>query len=113
MPRTGGRSLWRQIRRPVGSALAAHQRHRSGPDNEARGRSRGCRWGSAAPAPGLDEVRPQRAGWDLQAQTGEYHRVGLVDLAVLLHTQDLVQINAGNGDKGRSFLLGLDGELLV
>ena len=60
--------------------------------------------------PGMNEVRTQRTGRDLQPQAIERHGIVLAHLAVLLLAQDFGQIDIGNGNKRRSLLLRLDGE---
>ena len=60
--------------------------------------------------PRLDEVRPHRAFRDLQFERPKRHAVVVADLALLLHAQDLVEIDAGNGREGSAFACGRDGE---
>ena len=46
--------------------------------------------------PRLDEVGPHRAFGDLQFQRPVGHAIVLADLPLLLDTQDLVEVDAGN-----------------
>ena len=58
----------------------------------------------------LDEMRPQRAWWDLQFQRPVGHAIVVLDLALLLNAQDLVEIDARNRREGRAGLGGGNGE---
>jgi hypothetical protein len=60
--------------------------------------------------PRLDEMRPQRAWWDLQLQRPVGHAIVVLDLALLLNAQDLVEIDARNRREGRAGLGGGHGE---
>jgi hypothetical protein len=60
--------------------------------------------------PRLDEMRPQRAWWDLQFQRPVGHAIVVLDLALLLNAQDLVEIDARNRREGRAGLGGGHGE---
>jgi hypothetical protein len=60
------------------------------------------------PHPHLDEVRPQRARRDLQAQAPVAHAVVVADDALLVHAQD-VAMDAGRvADERAPRLLGRD-----
>jgi hypothetical protein len=53
--------------------------------------------------PRRDEMRPHRAFRNLQFQRAVGHAIVVADLALLLHAQDLVEVDAGNGREGRAF----------
>ncbi len=55
--------------------------------------------------PRVHEVRTQWTRRDLQTQAIERHGIILALLAILLFTQDFIQIDTGNGNKRRSLLL--------
>jgi hypothetical protein len=63
--------------------------------------------------PRLDEMRPQRAWWDLQFQRPVGHAIVVLDLALLLNAQDLVEIHARNRREGRAGLGGGNGEARI
>ena len=63
--------------------------------------------------PRLDEVGPHRAFGDLQFQRPVGDAIVLADLTLLLHAQDLVEIDAGNGREGRAFAGRIDSETSV
>ena len=54
--------------------------------------------------PRLDEVRPQRAFRDLQLERPVGHAIVVADLALLLHAQDLVEVDARDRGEGRARL---------
>jgi len=60
--------------------------------------------------PRLDEMRPRRTLWDLQFQRPVGHAIVVLDLALLLNAQDLVEVHARNGREGRAGLGGGNGE---
>jgi hypothetical protein len=60
--------------------------------------------------PRIDESRPRRAWWDLQFQPPVGHAIVVLDLALLLNAQDLVEIDARNRREGRAGLGGGHGE---
>jgi hypothetical protein len=60
--------------------------------------------------PRLDGVGPQRAFGDLQFQRPVGHAIVVHDLPLLLHAQDLVEIDARNGRESRAFAGRIDGE---
>ena len=59
---------------------------------------------------GLDEVRAQRAGRDLQAVAMEGHGVVVADPAGLLDAEDLAQLGCVDRNEGAARLLCRDGE---
>jgi hypothetical protein len=60
--------------------------------------------------PRLDEVGPHRAFGDLQFQRPVGHAIVVHDLTLLLHAQDLVEIDAWDRREGRAFAGRIDGE---
>jgi hypothetical protein len=60
--------------------------------------------------PRLDEVGPHWAFGDLQFQRPVGHAIVVHDLTLLLHAQDLIEIDARNGREGRAFAGRIDGE---
>jgi hypothetical protein len=60
--------------------------------------------------PCLDEMRPQRAGWNLKFQPVERYAIVIANLALFLNAEDLLEIDAGDGHKRAAFLLRLDGK---
>ena len=63
--------------------------------------------------PRLDEMRPQPAWRDLQLERPVGHAIVVLHLPLLVHAQDLVEIDAGDRREGRAGLRRLDGETLV
>ena len=63
--------------------------------------------------PRLDEMRPHRAFGNLQPQRAVGHAIVVLHLPLLVHAQDLVEIDAGDRREGRAGLRRLDGETLV
>ncbi len=57
------------------------------------------------PHPRLDEMGAQRAFRDLQLESVVGHAIVVADLALLLHAKHFVEIDAGDRDKPRSWLL--------
>ena len=53
--------------------------------------------------PRLDEMRPHRALRDLELQCAVGDAIVMADLPLLLDAQDLVEVDARNGDEGRAF----------
>jgi hypothetical protein len=51
----------------------------------------------------LDEMRPHRAFGDLELERPVGDAIVIADLALLLHAQDLVEVDAGDGREGRAF----------
>src|SRR5665213_3827373 len=60
--------------------------------------------------PRLDKVRAQRTCRDLQFQTVERHAIVVADLTLLLHAENLAEIDTRTGDESAAVLLGLDGK---
>ena len=60
--------------------------------------------------PRLDEMGAHRAFGDLQFQRAVGDAIVVHDLTLLLHAQDLVEIDARNGREGRALAGRIDGE---
>ncbi len=63
--------------------------------------------------PRLDEMGPHRAFVDLQFQPSVGDAIVVHDLPLLLHAQDLLEIDAGNGCEGRALAGRLNREARV
>lgn len=64
----------------------------------------------ADPDSRLDEVRAQRARWDLQLQSVERHAIVITGLTFFLNAKYLAKIDRGDGDEGRAFLFSVHGK---
>src|SRR5271154_3587709 len=60
--------------------------------------------------PRLDEVGSHRAFGDLELESPVGHAIVVHDLTLLLHAQNLIEVDAWNGGEGRAFAGRIDGE---
>ena len=60
--------------------------------------------------PRLDEVGSHRAFGDLELESPVGHAIVVHDLTLLLHAQNLIEVDAWNGREGGAFAGRIDGE---